>query len=377
MPRYIAQLGNTPALSLAELQAVFPDFQVTQLQSHTADFTAEDFDAQAAIERLGGTVKLFEVIKTFDHPNPDNIDQAIVEILSQQEGRITFAIGELGRDHLPTIEPSDIKELLQDHDHSVRYIEGSRTGLSAAVLLNKSVTELLVIQSESETVIARTLAVQDIDSWTQRDRHKPYADRKKGMLPPKVARMMVNLALGKDITADMTVLDPFCGSGTVLLEAATMGCSVIGSDLDEDAATGTRENLAWLANACNIDITSQVYHKDVSRLQLNQKVSHLVTEPFLGKPTPRAEQLPNIFKGLHKLYLGAFKQWTTLLKPGATVVIVFPEAVDADTNTRYTLEKLIDKLEDLGYTTSSESVLYHRPQATVQRSIHQFRFTGN
>lgn len=376
MPRYIAQLGNTPALSLSELQAVFPEFQVKQLQQQTAEFTADSFDAQTAIDRLGGTVKLLEVVKTFDQTNPDTINQALVEILSQEEGRITFAIGELGRDHLPTIEVSDIKDLLKDHDGSVRYIEGSRSGLSAAVLLNKSVTELLVIQSASETVIARTLAVQNIDDWTERDRSKPYADRKKGMLPPKVARMMVNLAVGATPNSNMTVLDPFCGSGTVLMEAAMLGCAVVGSDLDPDATEGTIQNLAWLSDAFNLTLNSQVFTKDAARLELNQKVSHLVTEPFLGKPSPRAEQLPNIFKGLHKMYLGAFKQWTKLLQPGATIVVVFPEADHPDAKNRFTLEKFIDKLEQLGYTTISEPVLYHRPQAIIQRSIHQFRFTG-
>ena len=65
------------------------------------------------------------------------------------------------------------------------------------------------------------------------------------------------------------------------------------------------------------------------------------------------------------------------MKDGATVVIVIPSIVvqDKKGKTRiYTLEKLIDSLASLGYTTSSEPIEYFREQAIVRRNIYTFTY---
>jgi tRNA (guanine10-N2)-dimethyltransferase len=187
--------------------------------------------------------------------------------------------------------------------------------------------------------------------------------------------MMVNLAIGQtEATEAVKILDPFCGSGTILMEAGVLGFNVIGSDLDPESATGSQNNLEWLRSEYNLDFKSQVFQKDATRLQLATKITHLVTEPFLGKPAPKSEQLPNIFRGLSKLYLGAFKQWTTLLADDASLVVVFPESEDPITKKRFSLEGLFDKLSILGYTEVSDALIYHRPNATIERAIHQFKF---
>jgi hypothetical protein len=93
-----------------------------------------------------------------------------------------------------------------------------------------------------------------------------------------------------------------------------------------------------------------------------------VTEPFLGKPKPLPAAMKNIFRGLEKLYLGAFKQWLNFLKPGATIVMVWP-LVQTDRMT-FTLEHLIDKLKVWGYTLQIDPpVRYARPGAIVERQI--------
>ena len=73
------------------------------------------------------------------------------------------------------------------------------------------------------------------------------------------------------------------------------------------------------------------------------------------------------------MYIGAFKQWTKLLKNDAVVVIVFP-FVQAGKRA-FSLEGMIDKLQQLGYTPLSEPVFYHRPQAIIQRQIWTFKLS--
>lgn len=59
-------------------------------------------------------------------------------------------------------------------------------------------------------------------------------------LHPKYARALINLTGAKK---GDTVLDPFCGTGGIVIEAADMGMKAIASDFDEDMVLGCRENM--------------------------------------------------------------------------------------------------------------------------------------
>ena len=61
-------------------------------------------------------------------------------------------------------------------------------------------------------------------------------------LSPKLARCMINLARAKPC---VTLLDPFCGTGSILIEAGLMGCNVVGSDVKQKMIRGTRKNLHY------------------------------------------------------------------------------------------------------------------------------------
>jgi tRNA (guanine10-N2)-dimethyltransferase len=56
----------------------------------------------------------------------------------------------------------------------------------------------------------------------------------------KLARCMVNLAHPR---TDDLILDPFCGTGTMLIEAALIGCRTVGLDVQRRMARGTLRNM--------------------------------------------------------------------------------------------------------------------------------------
>lgn len=378
-PHYFI-LGSTPALSLLELQRYFADPTLTEVAQGVVKLElADNVTAGEVLLQLGGTVKIARELEVLDRDaSQETIYQAIaaqLQAVSSSE-KITFGLGELGRNHLDSLSVDAVKDLLKKADKRARYIEAPRSGLSAAVLLHHTVSEILVIRTSSKTVLALTESVQNIDTWTKVDREKPYADRKKGMLPPKIARIMINLACGQTHHPEAVLLDPFCGSGTVLLEAAARSIEVIGTDLDKDAVEGTLKNLEWFKTSFGAIFEFSVFQADATKVQVTKKVNYLVTEPFLGKPKPAAHQVANIFKGLEKMYLGAFKHWRSILLPGATVVIIFPRALSEGTGLKndVSLDSLIDKLKTLGYTPILEPVLYHRPQAVIGREIRVFEF---
>lgn len=381
--QYVFVLGNTPELSLQELNRYFSEEAVEFAADGIALVSSEaPLDAATLINQLGGTVKIGRILNSVDLDiDNEALSQAVAEELAKlvpAEEKISFGLAEFGRNHLEALSHEHIKSLLVKQDLRARYIDSPRYGMSAAILNNHpKVKELIVVKTIEATLLAVTEGIQDIELWTTKDRGKPYASRKKGMLPPKVARIMVNLAVGQTPQAGGVLLDPFCGSGTVLLEAADRNLLLIGSDTDPDSVEGTKQNIQWFNERFETTAESKVYQSDATQLQLSEKVQYLVTEPFLGKPKPDADRIPNIFKGLEKLYLGAFKNWRNFLAPGATIVIVFPRALAATAGIKrdVSLNNLVDKLNTLGYTSIFKPVMYHRPQAVIAREIHIFQYT--
>ncbi|MEM2726453.1 MAG: THUMP domain-containing protein [Candidatus Bathyarchaeia archaeon] len=61
-------------------------------------------------------------------------------------------------------------------------------------------------------------------------------------LTAKMARCMVNLAQAR---AGEIVLDPFCGTGSILIEAGLIGCRVIGLDVSRRMVEGSQKNLRF------------------------------------------------------------------------------------------------------------------------------------
>lgn len=376
MSNYYFLFGNTPSLSLRELQSLTAG--VTEVVPNLARVSlANDDQAKELFGKTGGTVKLVKEIGPLAETEEDSL-ALIAAYLNEHksDSKLTFGLSLLGLDNLDISETQIKKQLKKDHDLSSRFIEHVKTGLSASVLLHQSnVIEVAAIGTMEGNMLGQTIAVQDIDDWTKRDRSKPYSDRKKGMLPPKVARMMTNIAAGSD---KKTIYDPFCGTGTVLSEALMLGHDVVGSDLDGKATAGAEKNLEWLKKEYDLSGESRVFYSDASQVHKmgnfkGNLVDAIVTEPFLGKPKPDVSQLDNIFKGLEKMYLGAFKAFKEVIKNQGKIVIVFP-MVETHKKT-YDLRKLIDKLEQLGYTSTSEPVIYARKGAVTQRQI--FVFTLN
>ena len=77
---------------------------------------------------------------------------------------------------------------------------------------------------------------------------KEFTKRKASLRPfhmpvsldPKIARAMVNLA---GVKAGDSILDPFAGTGGILIEAGLLKCRIFGIDIDKKMVEGTITNL--------------------------------------------------------------------------------------------------------------------------------------
>lgn len=91
-----------------------------------------------------------------------------------------------------------------------------------------------------EPVVTWGLTIHEGDDWAQRTApNRPFF--KPVSLDPKLARAMVNLACPNG----GSLLDPFCGTGGILVEGVLCGLDSYGGDLAWPMVTGTRENAKW------------------------------------------------------------------------------------------------------------------------------------
>ncbi len=151
--------------------------------------------------------------------------------------------------------------------------------------------EILLIKDGESILVAQSTGVQNIDNYSKRDFDRPKRDAYVGMLPPKLAQIMLNLASGSQ-QSSVCVLDPFCGTGVVLQEALLMGHSVYGTDISEKMVKYTETNLHWLTTNYILptanytleaaDATTNKW--DFSSLTASQSTLVIVCETYLGKP---------------------------------------------------------------------------------------------
>lgn len=181
-------------------------------------------------------------------------------------------------------------------------------------------------------------SIQDIESYARRDRGRPHADPGSGMLPPKVAQILLNLSL---IRPGGTVYDPFCGVGTLPMEAALMGLHAVASDISPKQVTRTQENLSWLRRGAPLRAPARegaealpynghVFVYDITRgpPPLDPgSIDAVVTEGSLG-PARTSPPLPleaeRLFADCAQLVAKLLSSTIAVLRPGGRVVITVP-----------------------------------------------------
>ncbi|MDQ5982530.1 MAG: hypothetical protein QG549_527 [Patescibacteria group bacterium] len=380
---YIAMLGRQPALGMAELESVFGN---VQWFSHDSALVKSDiFDVQ----RLGGTVRAGHVIAEL--PSAD-WRKASVHLVgeyykkwSDASGKITLGISAYGF----SVSPRDVqhtglilKSRLKSKGVSLRLVPNDQVVLSTATShhnklgLSPNKVELLVIRGHSgKVIIAESTGSQNITALARRDQERPARDAFVGMLPPKLAQIMLNLAVPQ-AHGNMTILDPFCGTGVVLQEAALMGLNVYGTDLSEKMIRYTRQNLDWLQDKFNVSTKVTLSEGDAMKFHWQQPVNAVVGETYLGQPfsaPPSDTKLGEVRRNCDHIISEFLKNIGAQLQPGTPLCIAIPAWNDGKENFAHL--PLIKNLDQLGYeqihfkNVDAKDLLYYRPEQVVAREL--------
>ena len=434
---YIALLGRQPEISLAELAAVFGADCVNRISQQFAKVQTSQFD----ITTLGGTIKCAKVITELPASRPDKtsllaasrfITQHYQAKWAHSPHKITLGLSAYNLN----VSSRDVqktglilKSSLKKSGTGLRLIPNDQPALSTATAHNNKLggsphkVELLLVKTtDRRLIIAESRGVQNITAYTRRDRHRPKRDTFVGMLPPKLAQIMLNLALGAGSlahhrahdnsatgwipavssksnasgnairkTIDLSerpdsnpltevgrrhplILDPFCGTGTVLQEALLTGYDIVGTDLSQKMVDYTTENLSWLqstftapGNVIDIHQADATTHRWPNSTHL----AAVVCETYLGQPfsaPPAPQKLAEVVGNCNHIITGFLTNIRPQLAPNTPLCIAVPAWYDA--SSRATHLPLIKNLQRLGYCQLNRTpLIYRRPDQIVAREL--------
>lgn len=439
--KYAFVLGRVYTLSVAELAAVLekPDpalnlsgEPIKVLESSPEILvieTSQPLRVETMQKKLGGVIKILEVVDVIKKREVDSVNFALKhyfkpsvlkkQFFKEYKGKMQFGLSiyVLDMELLKKPSPVPAREGQRPFNNSI-FSETRRLGMmikkgltetgasvrlvlpefNALALASVVVTKNLLLQKGAEICIlagtdrvytAKTLAVQDFEDYGRRDYQRPVRDEKQGMIPPKVAQIMVNLANAKP---GETLLDPFCGIGTVLQEGILLGYKFLGSDINKKAIKGSEQNLEWFRN--RYKISPGKYHvevadaRNVGGLLSGQKISAIVSEGTLGPiygQYPKIAEIKQNFNDLGELYKSCLTEFAKILPSKGRLVMCIPAYKKGQSS--YEMFPSLDFIAPLGYNlvdiispalakkmkflrlTDRKTAIYDRKDQIVAREI--------
>lgn len=413
-------LGRQPALGLAELESLYGAAAVRPVGSQAAVVDVDP--CLLAFDRLGGSVKFCKVLTVLDTTNWGKIEKFLLQAAPEHARTMPAGKMQLGLSLYDLRETPQrigatglrLKKAIRNTGRSVRLIPNNDAALNTAQVMHNHLTgangwELVFVRDGQQTIVAQSVKVQDITSYTRRDRLRPRRDARVGMLPPKLAQIIINLAVGQlpeesrqsvcEFPADfpipavhydgVTILDPFCGTGVILQEAVVMGYDVAGSDIDPRMVEYTKQNLTWLMTKPEGTLTKaagKVTATDSLALPLvvadatshkwEPRPSVVASETYLGRPfttQPTAELLSQTMGECNLIIKKFLRNLHVQLQPGNRLCVAVPAWQYKPRQFRHL--PLVDSLGEMGYNrvkferVSDDQLIYYRDDQIVAREL--------
>jgi len=188
----------------------------------------------------------------------------------------------------------------------VKVLAESYTKNRKVILKNPDIEIRVLI---TDPIIYVGIKIADVNRSQFEDRkvqNRPYFSPIS--LHPKIARALVNLS---SIKKKENLLDPFCGTGGILIEAGLIGVKIIGSDIEEKMIKGCKKNLDFY-NIKNY----RLFCCDIGKIKKHvSKIDAIITDLPYGKSTTTKGEKREV------LYDRAFQCISNLLKDKGTAVI--------------------------------------------------------
>ena len=383
---YIAILGRQPALGMAELERHFGSDATSWLSSGAAKINTDSFN----IALFGGIQKAGRIIAEYPSHDWTSVSKKLIRHYSEAwtgvDHKITLGISAYDCSY-KTRDLQwlglELKKSVKRHGGSLRLIPNADPALNTATshhnklgLSPHKIELLLVKTARGSVIVAESVGAQNITAIAARDQARPKTDAFVGMLPPKLALMMVNMAAGSATPAGARILDPFCGTGVVLQEASLRGFEAYGTDLSDKMIDYSRANLAWLRDKYQLTTSVTIEQGDAMNHRWQPPIDAIASETYLGQPfsaPPAAEKLAQVRDNCNHIISTFLTNLADQIEPGTVLCLAVPAWRDG--LGRFTHLPLIDSLDRLGYRRLSlshvrdDQLLYYRDNQVVAREL--------
>jgi tRNA (guanine10-N2)-dimethyltransferase len=175
--------------------------------------------------------------------------------------------------------------------------------ISGPVSLEQPGEEFRLILSGSRAYLGRVLIHIDRGAYLYRDPLRRSFFH-PGVMLPRFARAMVNLS---HIRRGELLIDPFCGTGGILLEAQLIGACICGGDVDPFMVAGARQNIPH----------ADIVLADATRLPFCDLSADAVVSDL-----PYGQSVGIRARDLDSLYTGTLREIYRILKDGHRAVLI-------------------------------------------------------
>ena len=377
MALYAFILGNLPGLGISEIASIYKRKKIPiTFQSLSQNVVIANTENELPIALFGSVIKIIKISKEFPLPKQEKFQNLLIDSLAQKspgktiskeylldlifdqnkDKKITFGLSVYGfpisKEILTRIGLSLKKELKNAGVKSRFVAPQEQSALSSVVVKKQKITEIAIIITTNIKTglpiisIGKTNQIFDFEDLNKRDFSRPFYDR-RGMLPLKIAKMMINVATQND---NDVVYDPFCGYGSIAQEALLLNFESLNSDIDSLQTQATKTNLEWLSQNYSLRKSWNIFTADARSLPINlpHRPSTIVTEGYLGpflKKSPSFKETNNIFNELSSLYIKFLKNAPNI----EYLAIIFP-FFGNKTDPKRLFLKLVDDVKNIGYT---------------------------
>jgi tRNA (guanine10-N2)-dimethyltransferase len=198
----------------------------------------------------------------------------------------------------------------------VETLLNKKTKKRGKYLFINNISKNYAISKLENSALVKKIYFEDGSDW--KNDTSPYKGRfpkdkpafHPTVLKPKMARLICNLANSKSI------LDPFCGSASILIEGAVLGKEVSGIDYDSRMIERAKINLN------HYKIKPKLLKKydalKINELFKNNSVDSIVCDPPYGQSSTTSNS------NIRQLFKQFMENSYPLLKKGSRLVIIIP-----------------------------------------------------
>ncbi len=384
--KYLFILGRNFELSKAELlnfcDEVYSDKEKSLFIGENLKFdnprNLPKTKEQIFLDRLGGTIRFCEIIDEFN--SDKSCLNKILKIIKDTANpetvpKVGFSVFGGGKSLLGDFI-NNTKRFFQEKNQKIRVENFGGKNMSSGQIFDRRLlqkgNEFIIWKNKNTILLAKTCASQNLRNYTLRDRKKSFRDAKMGMLPPKLAQILINLNPPK---FNETIFDPFCGSGTTNAEASVIGYKTEGSDINPSFVSGAQQNFLEMSEKFRFPEKNGSFSvKDATQINWKTKSGVICTEGFLGtnfEKAPTEKEIKENYQKILKLWLSIFEKLHKSKIKSVSFCLPFWNIKGKNISLSKELFQNIKKYDytPLSLFNGEKTFLYKRDKAFVAREI--------